>query len=331
MNYTLQEYANDVVYGVGEICEEAGVPVPTLVTEAGRAITAHHAVLVIDVLGVNALAPSMPAELPEDAASVVKRIWEAQEWLSRKNLIETYHDALEYKEEALSLFNLGHLSLEQRALTESIFWALGARILRLIRESGHVPEDLENLEKHLSDTYFANFSIFQSLPDAWAVNQLFPIVPLHRLDEEPTQRAVLADITCDSDGQLKQFTDLKDVKDCLELHALRPGEPYHLGIFLVGAYQEILGDLHNLFGDTNEVHVSVEPSGGYRIDGVEQGETVADVLKYVGYHRTQLVARIRRATEDALRAGTLTLEQSRTLVAAYESGLAGYTYLESTT
>ncbi len=328
MNYTLQEYANDVVYSVNEICKDSGVKPPTLVTESGRAVTAHHAVLVIDVLGVNHLTPRMPEQIADDCASVVKRLWEAQEFLTRKNAIETYHDALEFKEEALQLFNLGHLSLEQRVLAETIFWALCERILRIAREYPRLPEEFEGLEKALSDTYFCNFSVFQSLPDAWAVDQLFPIVPLQRLNERPTRRGVLADITCDSDGQLTKFTDLRDVKDCLELHELRPDEDYHLGIFLVGAYQEILGDLHNLFGDTNEVQVSIDAEGQVSVDHVESGETVDDVLRFVGYHRNQLLGRIRRLTEQALRENRMTLEESRTLVRRYEAGLSGYTYLE---
>jgi arginine decarboxylase len=329
MNYTLQEYANDVVYGVGEICDQAGVAHPTLVTEAGRAVTAHHAALIIDVLGVNALATKMPDGVPKESQPVVKQIWECQEDLTRKNAIETYHDAMAYKEEALQLFKLGHLSLEQRVLTESIFWALSERILSIARGLDRLPEEFEGLEKALSDTYFCNFSVFQSLPDSWAVNQLFPVMPIHRLTERPTRRGVLADITCDSDGQITRFIDIKDVKDVLELHEVRQGEDYHLGIFLVGAYQEILGDLHNLFGDTNEVHVSVDPvTGVQRIEHVESGETVADVLRYVGYQRSQLLTRVRRLTEQALRDERMTLEESRTLVRCYEAGLAGYTYLE---
>ncbi|RMG18146.1 MAG: biosynthetic arginine decarboxylase [Planctomycetota bacterium] len=328
MNYSLQEYANDVVYYVGEICDEASVPHPILVSESGRAVVAHHAVLVLDVLGVNALATSMPRELPEDAAPVVRRLWESQEELSRKNLIETYHDALEFKEEALQLFNLGHLSLDQRVLAESIFWALCERILRMTAELDEPPEELEGLEKALSDTYFCNFSIFQSLPDTWAIQQMFPVVPLHRLTERPTRRGILADITCDSDGKINKFIDAKDVKDVLELHPFRNGEKYYLGVFLVGAYQEILGDLHNLFGDTNEVLVTLGEAGRFEIDHVESGETVGDVLRYVGYHRGQLMKSIRTRTEQALRERRMTPQESRTLIRSYESGLAGTTYLE---
>jgi arginine decarboxylase len=331
MNYTMQEYANDIVYGLREICDEAGAPHPTIVTESGRAVTAHHAVLIVDVLGVNALAPRMPEKLPEDAEPVVRRLWEAQLGLTRKNFMETYHDALDLKEEALQLFNLGHLSLAQRVYAESVFWALCDRIVRIVRESSHVPDDLEGLEKAMSDTYFCNFSVFQSLPDSWAVEQLFPVTPIHRLNEKPGRRGVLADITCDSDGEISRFIDLKDVKDVLELHELRQGEDYYLGIFLVGAYQEILGDMHNLFGDTNEVHVSLQPAGGYKIEHVVPGDTVSDVLRYVGFEHKDLVARLRRASEEALRMKRITFEESKALMRLYEHGLSGYTYLEDET
>lgn len=329
MNYTTQEYANDVVYGVREICDEVGVAHPTIVTESGRAVTAHHAVLIVDVLGFNALAPRMPESLPDDAAPVLRRLWDAAMGLTRKNVMETYHDALEFKEEALQLFNLGHLSLGQRVMVESVFWALSERILKIVRESTHVPDELEGLEKAMSDTFFCNFSVFQSLPDSWAVEQLFPLLPIHRLNEKPLRRGVLADITCDSDGEISRFVDLKDVKDVLELHDLRANADYHLGIFMVGAYQEILGDMHNLFGDTNEVHVSVGPApAGYKIEHVVTGDTVDDVLKYVGFDRKDLVARVRRNAEAAARDGKLTFEDLKNLMRVYEGGLSGYTYLE---
>ena len=327
MNYTVQEYANDIVYGMKEICDEAGVEHPSIVTEAGRAVTAQHAVLVVDVLGINSLTPKMPAACPDDAEPTVRRLWEAQEGLTRKNVLETYHDALDLKEEALQLFKLGHLSLTQRVMAENIFWAILERTLKIASELPHVPEELEGLDRAMSDTYFCNFSLFQSLPDSWAVDQLFPVVPIQRLNEEPTRRAVLADITCDSDGQISQFIDPRDVKDALELHELRPNEEYYIGIFLVGAYQEILGDLHNLFGDTNEVHVSVNPDG-YVIDHVVNGDTVEGVLRYVGYDRRELVNALRRQIERALREKRMTFEESKNLMNYYEGGLSGYTYLE---
>jgi arginine decarboxylase len=328
LNYTLQEYANDIVFGVMEVCDSRGVPHPTIVSESGRATVAHHAVLVIDVLGVAEFAVGkLPRKPPAGAELSLRNMFETYREVSRKNLLESYHDAISYRDECLSLFNLGHLSLEDRGLAEDLFWATCQKILRITRTLPQVPEDLEGLERTLADTYFCNFSVFQSLPDSWAIDQLFPIVPIHRLDEEPSNRAVLADITCDSDGKIDHFIDRRDVKDVLELHPYT-GEPYYLGAFLVGAYQEILGDLHNLFGDTNTVHVSLDEEDDYRIEGVISGDTVTDVLRYVRYNREDLVAKVRQATEAALKAKRMTFEESKTLLRRYEEGLAGYTYLE---
>jgi len=328
LNYTLQEYANDVVFGVMEVCDSRGVPHPTIVSESGRATVAHHAVLVIDVLGVAEFAVGkLPRKPPAGTELSLRNMFETYREVSRKNLLESYHDAISYRDECLSLFNLGHLSLEDRGLAEDLFWATCQKILRITRTLPQVPEDLEGLERTLADTYFCNFSVFQSLPDSWAIDQLFPIVPIHRLDEEPSNRAVLADITCDSDGKIDHFIDRRDVKDVLELHPFND-EPYYLGAFLVGAYQEILGDLHNLFGDTNTVHVSLDEEDDYRIEGVINGDTVTDVLRYVRYSREDLVAKVRQATEAALKAKRMTFEESKTLLRRYEEGLAGYTYLE---
>ena len=329
LNYTLQEYANDIVFGIMQVCDARGVPHPTIVSESGRATVAHHAVLVIDVLGVSEFeVGKLPRKPPADAEPSLRNLFETYKEVSRKNVLESYHDAISYRDECLSLFNLGHLSLENRGLAEDLFWATCQKILRITRTLQQVPEDLEGLERQLADTYFCNFSVFQSVPDSWAIDQLFPVVPIHRLDEEPMNRAVLADITCDSDGKIDHFIDRRDVKDVLELHDFRAGEPYYLGIFLVGAYQEILGDLHNLFGDTNTVHVSLDPDDDYKIEGVVSGDTVSDVLRYVRYNREDLVARVRKAAELALRAKRITFEESRQLLRRYEEGLSGYTYLE---
>ncbi|MCZ7650734.1 MAG: biosynthetic arginine decarboxylase [Thermoanaerobaculia bacterium] len=329
MNYTLQEYANDIVFGVMELCEQAGVAHPTLVSESGRALVAHHAVLVLDVLGVGEFrVGQLPESIDPDAPLPLRHLFDTHREVSRKNLLESYHDALGYRDECLSLFLLNHLSLEQRVLAEDLFWSIVTRILRMTRELPEVPEEMEGLERALADTYFCNFSVFQSFPDAWAIDQLFPVVPIHRLNEEPTRRGVLADITCDSDGKIEHFIDRRDVKPVLELHPLTD-EPYYLGIFLGGAYQEILGDLHNLFGDTNTLHVSLGEDGEYHIDGVIVGDSVTEVLEYVSYDRNDLVARVRRAAEVALRSRRLTLEDSKRLLRMYEQGLAGYTYLES--
>ncbi len=328
MNYTTQEYANDIVFSLQEICDAAGVTHPTIVTESGRAVVAHHSMLVVDILGVGEFdVGKAPDKVAKDAHRVVKNLFETYKEVSRKNVLESYHDALEYKEEALQLFNLGNLSLPDRVIAEDIFWAICQKLLRLVRDMREVPEELEGLERALSDTYFCNFSMFQSLPDIWAIDQLFPIMPIHRLNEEPTRRAVLADITCDSDGKIDHFIDRRDVKSVLELHPVN-GHDYYLGIFLIGAYQEILGDLHNLFGNTNTVHVSLANGGGYQIEHVVTGDTVTDVLRYVSYSREELVAKVRRFAELAVRANRMSLEETRSMLRMYEEGLAGYTYLE---
>ena len=328
MNYTAQEYANDIVFSIMEMCDSEGIAHPTLVTESGRAVVAHHAVLVVDVLGVGEHAlPKLPERLPPDPPQMVKNLADAYRDVSTKNLLEMYHDAVEYKDEALQSFNLGAISLEERVMADNFFWAICHKILKIVRELDRIPEELEGLERALSDTYFCNFSMFQSLPDSWAVDQLFPIAPIHRHGEKPVRNAVLADITCDSDGKIDRFIDLHDVKTTLPLHHMN-GQPYHIAIFLVGAYQEILGDLHNLFGDTNTVHVALDLEHGYKISHVVAGDTVTDVLNYVSYNRNDLVARLRQATEIALRKQRLTFEESRQLLRVYEDGLSGYTYLE---
>src|SRR5215471_3472254 len=328
MNYTMQEYANDIVFSLQEICDAAGVAHPTIVTESGRAVVAHHSMLVIDILGVGEFdVGKAPEKMGKDSSRVVRNLFETWKDVSRKNVLEAYHDALEYKEEALLQFNLGNISLSDRVVAEDIFWAICQKILKIVREMREVPEELEGLERALSDTYFCNFSMFQSLPDIWAIDQLFPIMPIHRLGEEPTRRAVLADITCDSDGKIDHFIDRRDVKSVLELHPVN-GHDYYLGVFLICAYQEILGDLHNLFGNTNAVHVSLAAGGGYQIEHVVTGDTVTDVLKYVSYAREDLVARVRRFAELAVRANRMSLEETRAMLRMYEEGLAGYTYLE---
>jgi arginine decarboxylase len=300
-----------------------------MMSAAWWATVAHHAALIIDVLDVAEFAlGKLPKKAPADAGLPLRHLFDSYREVSRKNLLEAYHDSIAYRDECQRLFNLGHLSLEHRGLAEDLFWAICQKILKITRTLPEIPEDLEGLERTLADTYFCNFSVFQSVPDSWAIDQLFPVVPIHRLNEEPTNRAVLADITCDSDGKIDHFIDRRDVKDVLELHPFLAGQPYYLGAFLLGAYQEILGDLHNLFGDTNTIHVSLDPEEGYTIEGVVNGDTVTDVLRYVRYNRDDLVARVRRAAETALRAKRMTLEESRQLVRSYEEGLSGYTYLE---
>ncbi len=330
MNYSIQEYANDIVYSMLELCDQEGIAHPTIVTESGRAVVAHHSMIVVNVLGVTEYAGSdIPETVDDDAAQVLRNLFFTFRDINRKNFLESYHDALEYKDECLTLFNLGHLSLDERVMGENFFWGICQKLLRIVREMDRVPEELDGLEKLLSDTYFCNFSVFQSLPDSWAVDHLFPIAPIHRLNEAPTRRGELADITCDSDGKIDHFIDLHDVKQVLELHPFKEGEDYYLGIFLVGAYQEILGDLHNLFGNTNTVHLSVDEHGGYRIDHLVTGDKVSDVLQYVAYQKEDLINRVRHFAEDSVRAKRMTLEESRHLLEMYERNLSGYTYLES--
>jgi arginine decarboxylase len=328
VNYTLQEYANDVVFRIKSVCDETGVPHPEIISESGRAVVAYHSLLVFDVLGVsNFDRYHAPPELPDDAPQQVVDLQGIYRELSKKNLLEGYHDAVQTMDETLTMFNLGSLSIEMRALTERLFWAVCGKVLKLARELDHVPEELQGLESLLSDTYFCNFSIFQSMPDSWAIKQLFPIMPIHRLNEAPTRRAVLGDITCDSDGKIDQFIDLRDVRNTLELHSF-DGSPYFLGAFLLGAYQEILGDLHNLFGDTNAVHVSLDDDGEINLDTVINGDTVREVLAYVQYSAEELIARMRKDVERAVRTNKISLNESRQLLRFYESGLDGYTYLE---
>jgi len=285
---------------------------------------------VFNVLDVNeVLTGESPPRVDKKDPPVIRKLTETWRSISRKNFQEAYHDALELKEEATSLFNVGLLDLRGRARVEQLFWGCCEAILRIIRELDYVPDDLEGLEKSLADTYYGNYSVFQSVPDHWAVKQLFPTMPLHRLNERPTRHGVIADLTCDSDGKMDQFIELRDVKDALELHPF-DGKPYYIGVFLVGAYQEILGDLHNLFGDTNAVHIAMDENG-YRIDNVVEGDSVTEVLGYVQYHRPDLVRRVRQANEEALRRGLLTFEESALLMRRYDEGLSGYTYLEEET
>lgn len=328
MNYSVQEYANDVVAAVQEACDKENVPHPDIVTESGRAMVAHHSVLVFDVLGVNEMVSGRPPEpVGDEDHKVLKDLHEIWSTVSQKNVQEAYHDALQIKEQASILFSLGYLDLRARARVERLFWDCCEKILRIVRELPYVPDDLEPLEKGLADTYYGNFSVFQSAPDHWAVKQLFPLMPIHRLDERPTRRGVFADLTCDSDGKIDRFIDQRDVKDVLELHPFN-GEPYFMGVFLVGAYQEILGDLHNLFGDTDAVHVRLGRDGRYEVEHVVEGDAVTDVLRYVQYDKGTLIEKVRRTIEVAMRAGQISLEDSARLRRHYEQGLHEYTYLD---
>jgi arginine decarboxylase len=330
VNYTLQEYANDVVYHIQNVCDEAGVAYPTIVTESGRAIVAYHSMLVFNVLGVSGLGeeeviPEIPAE-PEPEQPLID-LQETYRSVTGRNLLEAYHDAQQALDQALNLFSLGYLSLHQRTLAENLYWAICRRVQKLVRELDYVPEELESLDAALSETYFCNFSLFQSMPDSWAIKQLFPIMPIHRLEEQPTHPAVLGDITCDSDGKVDQFIDRRDVKRTLLLHRYN-GQDYYLCAFLLGAYQEILGDMHNLFGDTNAVHVRLNEEGEAILDAVVKGDTVREVLKYVQFSAENLITKLRRDVETAVRDGRMGYEESGQLLRFYEEGLNGYTYLE---
>ncbi len=330
VNYSLQEYASDVVFRIKSVCDECGVRHPTIISESGRAMVAYHSLLVFNVLGVSGFDYfDIPDELPstEEVPQPVKDLFDAHREINSKNVMETYHDASQQRDEALNLFNLGYLSLELRSLTEKLFWALCGKVLKILRDMNYVGDDFEMLEAQLSDTYFCNFSLFQSMPDSWAIKQLFPIMPIHRLGEEPSRRGVLADITCDSDGKVDCFIDRRDVKRTLELHEFK-GSEYLLGVFLVGAYQEILGDLHNLLGDTNAVHVELDKAGEIHIEEVVRGDTVREVLQYVQFNADELLARMHKDVERAVREKTISVEESALLLRFYETGLSGYTYLE---
>ena len=327
VNYTLEEYANDVVYHIQNVCDEAEVPHPAIVSESGRAIAAYHSALVFNVLGVSGYGEREVTGVPEDAEQPVIDLQETYRSLSSKNLLEAFHDAQQALDSALNLFSLGYLPLQQRSLAENLYWAICRKVQKLAKDLEFYPEELEGLDGLLSDTYFCNFSLFQSMPDSWAVKQLFPVMPIHRLNEMPTRNSVIGDISCDSDGKIDQFIDRRDVKKTLPLHTFN-GESYVLGAFLVGAYQEILGDLHNLFGDTNAVHVSLSETGEVLLDTVIQGDTVREVLDYVQFHARTLLDQFRQDVEGALREGKIGYEESGRLLRFYEEGLNGYTYLE---
>lgn len=334
MNYTIDEYANEIVYRITTVCNEREVDHPTIITESGRAIAAYHSVMVFNVLGLTSLDRFRVVEqLPKDEVEIeelpqpIRDLFDAHEGVNERRLIESYHDVVQAREQAMHLFNLGYLSLVHRGLAERLFWATCARIRDLCRKLSQVPEELDDLETILCDTYYCNVSIFQSLPDSWAIGQLFPIMPIHRLDERPTRKAVLADITCDSDGKIDRFVDLRDIRKTLDLHDLEAGQEYYLGAFLVGAYQETLGDLHNLFGDTHVVHIRLHEDGGWWIEEVVRGDTASEVLSYVQYDVRRLYPRVSKDCERAVREGKMTLAESQALLRFYEQELNGYTYL----
>jgi len=328
MNYSVQEYANDVVYTIQQICEEEKVPPPTLVTESGRAVTAYHSVFVTNVLDVaDRIEQGRRVHVTASDPNVLKELASIYETVNAKTLRESYHDALQYKEELFTLFNLGHLSLEDRSKGEVLFWQICEKIHRDLKTLKEIPEEFEDMEAMLADKYVLNFSVFQSLPDIWAIDQLFPILPIHRLNEKPGELGTLADITCDSDGKIEKFIDLRDIKEALPLHALRNGESYYIGVCLMGAYQDVLGDLHNLFGEAHEVLVTVDEQGRPKIEDVLPGESCERVLEYMNYDRTEILDSIDKQLRRA--AGrSLKKDEVRAIYREFEEVFPRYTYLE---
>ncbi len=329
MNYSLQEYANDVVSHVQTVCQEAGIRPPNLISESGRAVAAFHSVLIFGTLGVAGQGNSneIPETIPEEFEQPIHDLYNTFRDCNVRNVLESYHDAQQSLDMSMSLFSTGYLPLEQRVLAENLFFAICHRIRGLTGQMEYVPEELNGLDLMLSDSYFCNFSLFQSMPDSWAIKQLFPVMPIHRLNEKPTRHAVLCDITCDSDGKIDTFIDRRDVKRTLRLHEIN-GEPYYLGAFLIGAYQEILGDLHNLFGDTHAVHIDVADDGQVALAAIIKGETVSEVLDYVQFNVRDLRDRLQMAVETAVREGRIDNAQAGEFIKFYEEGLNGYTYLE---
>jgi arginine decarboxylase len=326
VNYSIQEYANDIVYALAEASRKNDLPMPRIISESGRALTAHHALLLVNVIDLETQNVEAPDSVPEEMHPLVHDMAETCRTVDERSLREVYHDTTYAKEQMRSLFNSGVLGLRGRALAERLYLATMNRISELARRDPEEYEDmLSEVDAILIDRYFCNFSLFQSLPDSWAIDQLFPILPIHRLTEEPDRRGTLQDVTCDSDGKIDSFVGWRQAKPSLELHAFRHGEPYVLGIFLTGAYQEILGDLHNLFGDTNAVHIHMTPDGGYEVGGVVHGDTVTEVLNYVQFDTQTLIANFRRKVQNA---SGLSRSDANAFIADYIAGLAGYTYLE---
>ena len=328
MNYSIQEYVNDSVSALVDVCVKNNLPQPNIITESGRSLTAHHSVLIIDVLETAQLPIwTESKEISDDNHELARELYAIWNKINPSRVLEDWHDAVQIREEALELFSLGLLDLKTRAQIEKLYWSVAREVNDMTRSMKHPPEELRKIGKMLPEKYFCNFSLFQSLPDSWAIDQMFPIMPIIRLDEKPGRLATLQDITCDSDGKISHFVSPQGASEALPVHALRPGEPYYIGVFLVGAYQEILGDMHNLFGDTNAVHISVSKDG-YEIDQLIDGETVADVLDYVEYNPKKLVRNVEAWVTASMKKGIITPEEGRQFLNTYRAGLYGYTYLE---
>lgn len=328
-NYTLQEYARDIVYNVMDVCDSEKVAHPTLVSESGRALVAHHSVLVVEAFGSIEKDTIARVDVAPTDAKLVQDISETQKSLSKENRLEALHDAQQYKEQAQAMFELGLLDLETKSKVERMYWQIARNIVGFFQGMRYIPEEVRELAISLGDQYLCNFSIFQSLLDHWALGQLFPIMPIHRLDTAPERSGTLVDITCDSDGKINKFIDLQDIKDTLPLHELKPGEPYYLGIFLVGAYQDIMGDLHNLFGRVNEVHVFLDEDEdtGYYIEETIAGSTIAQVLALTQWHQPELARLMKAQVDSAIKSDRLKPNDAMKLLASYERSLQGYTYL----
>lgn len=330
INYSIQEYANDTIYMLSEACTKHQMSHPHVITESGRALTAHHSVLIFNVLETASLPywDDTIHKVTDSDHSILQELFGIRAALSSRNVLESWHDAQQFKEEALNLFSLGLIDLTTRAKAERLFWDIARSVRKITSKMKNIPVELENLPKLLADKYFCNFSLFQSLPDSWAIDQLFPIMPIHRLSEKPLNEATLQDITCDSDGKIDKFVSTYDYNDFLPLHQLKEGEPYYLAVFLVGAYQEILGDLHNLFGDTCAVHITLNEKNGFDIDKIIDGETAAEVLEYVEYKPKDLVRTMEKSVSSSMKEGLITPLQGKEFLNMYRSGLYGYTYLE---
>lgn len=328
-NYSIQEYVNDAIANIVDAADKNGLPHPNIITESGRSLTAHHSVLIFDVLEANTLSKMDDSfEIKEEHHELVKELYEIWDNISSNRILESWHDAQQIREESLERFSLGVLDLETRALVEKIYWSIAEEVSNLVKSIKHPAEEFKQILKLLTDKYFCNFSLFQSIPDSWAIDQLFPIMPIHRLDEKPDRIATLQDITCDSDGKVNQFISTSNSPNALPVHTFHPDKPYYIGVFLVGAYQEILGDLHNLFGDTNAVHINVGADGEYDIVQVIDGETVAEVLEYVQYKPKKLVRDVEIWVTASIKEGKISAQEGKEFLSIYRSGLFGYTYLE---
>ncbi len=329
VNYTIQEYVNDAVFTMVDASDKHGVPHPNLITESGRSLTAHHSVLIFDVLEQTSV-PGWDGDytVSEEDHELVQQLYDLYVKLNPSNMLESWHDAIQIREEALNLFSLGLFNLTGRALIDRLYWSTAKEVYRMSRELKHPPQELGMLSKQLADKYFCNFSLFQSLPDAWAIDQVFPIIPIHRLDEKPEKSASLQDITCDSDGKIENFIGYGDYAYSLPVHSLNEDDPYYIGVFLVGAYQEILGDLHNLFGDTNAVHISFTKDGSYEIKQIIDAETVSEVLSYVQYDSKKLVRAMEAWVTRSVKDGKISAMEGKEFLSIYRSGLYGTTYLE---